>query len=161
VKSDEGSQRIERRRPPSVAVEQRLFVYGTLRLRQPNHERLLAGAVAWHRPAVLPGHQLLVAGLPFVADASDGGQVHGDLLGLVAERHQSLLRTLDRFEGYRPADPHGSLYVREERQVAYCGDDGRTVTVPAWVYLAGPLTLRGLAERNRVPGGDWLGPAGG
>jgi gamma-glutamylcyclotransferase (GGCT)/AIG2-like uncharacterized protein YtfP len=117
--------------------------------------------VAWHRPAVLPDHQLLVAGLPFVADATDGGLVLGDLLGLVPERCRSLLRTLDRFEGYRPADPHGSLYVREERQVAYCGDDGRTVTTPAWVYLAGPLALRGLDETNRVPSGDWLGSAGG
>jgi gamma-glutamylcyclotransferase (GGCT)/AIG2-like uncharacterized protein YtfP len=139
-------------------VIQRLFVYGTLRPGQPNHERLLAGAVAWHRPAVLPNHQLLVAGLPFVADAIDGGQVLGDLLSLVPERHQALLRTLDRFEGYRPADPRGSLYVREERQVAYDGGDGRTITAPAWVYLAGPLALRGLGEANRVPSGDWLGP---
>jgi gamma-glutamylcyclotransferase (GGCT)/AIG2-like uncharacterized protein YtfP len=135
---------------------ERLFVYGTLRPGQPNHERLLGGLVAWHRPAVLPGHQLLVAGLPFVAGAGDGGQVLGDLLGLVGERHRSVLRALDRFEGYRPADPEGSLYVRAERQVAYAGDDGRPITVPAWVYLAGPLVLRGLSAANRVASGDWL-----
>jgi gamma-glutamylcyclotransferase (GGCT)/AIG2-like uncharacterized protein YtfP len=135
-----------------------LFVYGTLRPGQPNYERLLAGAVAWHRPAVLPDHQLLVAGLPFVADATDGGHVVGDLLSLVPERHQSLLRAVDRFEGYRPADPRGSLYVREQRQVAYDGDDGRTIAAPAWVYLAGPPALRGLGAANRVPSGDWLRP---
>jgi gamma-glutamylcyclotransferase (GGCT)/AIG2-like uncharacterized protein YtfP len=155
VKSDEGSQR------SGAAQGHRpflLFVYGTLRPGQPNYERLLAGAVAWHRPAVLPDHQLLVAGLPFVADATDDSQVVGDLLSLVPERYQSLLRTVDRFEGYRPTDPRGSLYVREQRQVAYDGDDGRTVTAPAWVYLAGPLVLSGLGAANRVPSGDWLQP---
>ena len=137
-----------------------LFAYGTLRPGQPNYERLLAGAVAWHRPAVLPDHQLLVAGLPFVAGATDGGRVRGDLLGLVPERHESLLRMIDRFEGYRPADPRGSLYVREQRWVAFDGDDGRTVTAQAWVYLAGPLALRDLGDADRVPSGDWLEPDG-
>ena len=136
---------------------ERLFVYGTLRLGQPNHARLLGGAVAWHRPAVLPGHQLLVAGLPFVAEADDGGQVVGDLLGLAPDRWASVLRTIDRFEGYRPADPAGSLYVRVERPVAYRGGDGRTVTTTAWVYQAGALARRGLGDANRVAGGDWLG----
>jgi gamma-glutamylcyclotransferase (GGCT)/AIG2-like uncharacterized protein YtfP len=135
---------------------ERLFVYGTLRLGQPNHARLLGGAVAWHRPAVLPGHQLLVAGLPFVAEADDGGQVVGDLLGLAADRCQAVLRTVDRFEGYRPADPAGSLYVRVERPVAYRGEDGRTVATTAWVYQAGALVRRGLGAANRVAGGDWL-----
>jgi gamma-glutamylcyclotransferase (GGCT)/AIG2-like uncharacterized protein YtfP len=136
---------------------ERLFVYGTLRPGQPNHERLLGDAVAWHRPALLPGHQLLVAGLPFAADGADGGRVLGDLLALVPERHRSVLRALDRFEGFRPADPGSSLYVRERRRVVYDGDDGRTVTTMAWVYLAGPLARRGLGAADRVAGGDWLG----
>jgi gamma-glutamylcyclotransferase (GGCT)/AIG2-like uncharacterized protein YtfP len=136
---------------------ERLFVYGTLRLGQPNHARLLDGVVAWHRPAVLPDHQLLVAGLPFVAEADDGGQVLGDLLGLSLDSHQSVLRTIDRFEGYRPADPAGSLYVRVERPVAYRGEEGRTVATTAWVYQAGALARRGLGEANRVASGDWLG----
>ncbi|HEX6678441.1 MAG TPA: gamma-glutamylcyclotransferase family protein [Actinomycetes bacterium] len=137
---------------------ERLFVYGTLRPGQPNHARLLDGAVAWQRPAVLPNHQLLVAGLPFVAEVDDGGQVLGELLGLVPGCHESVLRTLDRFEGYRPADPAGSLYVRVERAVTYRGDDGRTVATTAWVYQAGALARRGLGEANRVPSGDWLEP---
>jgi gamma-glutamylcyclotransferase (GGCT)/AIG2-like uncharacterized protein YtfP len=136
---------------------ERLFVYGTLRLGQPNHARLLGGAVAWHRPAVLPDHQLLVAGLPFVAEADDGGQVLGDLFGLAPEGCQSVLRAIDRFEGYRPADPAGSLYVRVERPVAYRAEDGRTVTTTAWVYQAGALARCGLGEANRVASGDWLG----
>jgi gamma-glutamylcyclotransferase (GGCT)/AIG2-like uncharacterized protein YtfP len=135
---------------------ERLFVYGTLRPGQPNHARLLDGLVAWHRPAVLPDHQLLVAGLPFVAATDDGGEVHGDLLGLVPASHEGVLRTLDRFEGFRPADPAGSLYVRVERPVAYRGDDDRTVTTTAWVYQAGLLALRGLGAANRVASGDWL-----
>ena len=136
---------------------ERLFVYGTLRPGQPNHARLLDGAVVWQRPAVLPDHQLLVAGLPFVAEVDDGGQVLGELLRLTLDRHQSVLRALDRFEGYRPADPAGSLYVRVERPVTYRGDDGRTVATTAWVYQAGTLARRGLGEANRIPSGDWLG----
>ncbi len=138
---------------------ERLFVYGTLRPGQPNHARLLGGVVAWQRPAVLPNHQLLVAGLPFVADVDDGGQVLGELLSLVPDGHESVLRTLDRFEGYRPADLAGSLYVRVERPVTYRGDDGRTAATSAWVYQAGTLARRGLGEANRVPGGDWLEPS--
>lgn len=112
-----------------------VFVYGTLRPGEYNHdraERYLTAAV----PAVLADHALYVAGLPLVVP-QPGGRVVGDLLKLDPGRYGAAIRDLDRLEGYREgARPEQCLYVRTRVTVSVDGPVPQTR--PAWVYLAGP-----------------------
>ena len=64
------------------------------------------------------------------------------------------LRTLDEFEGYRPGDDDGSLFVR--RTTSVTRDDGSVEQ--AWVYFfnapLGAATTNRLGRLPEVPEGE-------
>lgn len=127
------------------------FVYGTLLPGERNH-RLLAGRTRAWTPAVLPGALLFRGpGYPFaVEDPAGTGLVHGEVVDLPAAGYEAVAADLDRLEDYVPGDP-ANRYERVARAVR--GERGQT---DAWVYLAGPVTLRELLPTaDLVPGGDW------
>jgi gamma-glutamylcyclotransferase (GGCT)/AIG2-like uncharacterized protein YtfP len=124
------------------------FVYGTLRPGQGNHQVVEDLLVAVH-DAVLDGHVLYEAGLPYIGSCGAEGTVTGNLLVPGPVAYGEALRRLDRLEGFRP--PDGGLYLRRACQVRLaCG----LAAGPAWVYHGG-----GFFEYEDpalvVPGGDW------
>lgn len=67
--------------------------------------------------------------------------------GVVVEAYKvndHQLAQLDRYEGYRPENPAGSLYLREQVEVPELGD--------AFIYVYNQ-ELAGV--RQRVESGDW------
>jgi gamma-glutamylcyclotransferase (GGCT)/AIG2-like uncharacterized protein YtfP len=130
------------------------FVYGTLRRGQGNY-RLLRGRTISEHEAVLPGHALHAAGLPYVVPAGAGDLVVGELMFVRPSAYADVLATLDGLEGYRPG--RTSLYERIAARAQYrCGDEDRAVE--AWVYLAGAHFTPSSA--TFVASGDWLDARG-
>ena len=139
---------MEEKEGPALPV----FVYGTLRRGQGNY-RLLSGRTAAEHPAVLPGHALHDAGLPYVVPGSPTDQVVGELMVVDPGRYAEVLASLDRLEGFRPGCP--SHYVRVAATARYRhGAEERAVE--AWVYLAGDRFRASAA--TLVSSGDWLAP---
>ena len=66
-----------------------------------------------------------------VSDSTATTRVHGQVFRLPDD--PSVLNALDAYEGYNPADPAGSLFVRSKRLVTLA--DGRRIR--CWVYLYG------------------------
>lgn len=135
-------------------VERRLpvFVYGTLRIGQPNYHRLLLASPD-HRTA--PGHvdgwelRGADAGFPWAVPAA-GGRIVGDLITVAADAYHTVLARLDQLEGCNPHHPGGgNLYDRIAVDVTTAAG-----VAPAWMYAAGAL-LRHRAA-TRVPDGDWV-----
>jgi gamma-glutamylcyclotransferase (GGCT)/AIG2-like uncharacterized protein YtfP len=116
-------------------MQERVFVYGTLRRGQSNHS-WLAGA-HWLGEASLPGAVLHDLG-PFPMAVPGDGRVLGELYGVDA----ATLARLDRLEG------HPRLYERCWLVL----EDGRQ----AWVYLGRPRQVRFVPT---LPDGRW--PPGG
>jgi gamma-glutamylcyclotransferase (GGCT)/AIG2-like uncharacterized protein YtfP len=114
-----------------------VFVYGTLRSGQQNHDRLLAGHEP--SPAVLDGYELRLGAWPWIRAAPDSSVV-GEVVAVGAD----VLARLDLLE-----DVAGGWYHRE-RLAVRLADGSR---VEAWAYTAG--TIAGDGDRV-VPGGDWL-----
>jgi gamma-glutamylcyclotransferase (GGCT)/AIG2-like uncharacterized protein YtfP len=131
------------------------FVYGTLRKGEGNYRRYLAGKTARELPATLPGYLLYARDLPCVVEApGEGGEVLGDLIAVLPERYDRVLRTLDALEGYDPAqaDP---WYVRVRRRVRCVAADGTSGESEAWVYQGGRRTAASYGPADLVPSGDW------
>ncbi|RLU81589.1 hypothetical protein CTZ27_32400 [Streptomyces griseocarneus] len=138
---------------PPVVDHERLpvFVYGTLRPGQGNHERFLLGRTAAEEPARLRGAVLYEGpGYPY-AVADPEGEIHGDLITPAPAAYDAVLASLDALEGYAPGAP-SSHYVRVTRPVSL----ERGGTVRAWVYLASPEVANHLRRRGtRFPGRRW------
>lgn len=129
-----------------------VFVYGTLRPGEANAGLWDRSPLVSHRPATAPG---LAVGEPCrghfpYAWPRPGGVVHGELLSVSGDGRW-LLGRLDRLEGYRPAAPRHSLYIRQVLPVILPG----AVQVAAWGYLAGPGT--DVTVLHRLADGDWRG----
>lgn len=125
-----------------------LFVYGTLR---PGHAPAsVAGCV--DRCACLgggstPGRLHDLRAYPgAVSDPACGQRIHGQVIEVP---DNAALRRLDDYEGFDPADPAGSLFVRTQCDVTREGDSPRTLR--AWVYVYN----RDLADARIVPGGRY------
>jgi len=87
----------------------RFLLYGTLRRGERSHEQLgLGGRLRYLMPGLARG-RLFDLG-PYPAFVPGEGVVQGDLF---EPTDPSVLADLDAFEEYDPADPAGSLYVRE------------------------------------------------
>lgn len=67
-----------------------------------------------------------------VADSAATTRVHGQVFRLPAD--PAVLRALDAYEGYNPAHPAGSLFVRTQR-LATLGSGRR---IRCWIYVYGP-----------------------
>lgn len=115
-------------------LNERVFVYGTLRRGGRNHH-LLRGARLLGRHRTAAGYTMLdLGGCPGVV-AGGGTAVIGEVYAVDA----ATLRRLDRLEEYP------RVYTREP--VA-------TPWGPAWLYLfRGPGGFRPV-----IPAGDWLAP---
>lgn len=126
-----------------------VFVYGTLRLGQPNWDRLLAGRSERVVAGRLPGVVLLDCGhYPAAVERPGAGDAFGEIVWVQPAAWPGVLAALDHLEGYDAADPD-RLYDRVVRPV-----ETAEGPVDCWVYLAGPL----LADSGRplVPAGDWV-----
>jgi gamma-glutamylcyclotransferase (GGCT)/AIG2-like uncharacterized protein YtfP len=125
-------------------MNNRLFVYGSLRRMGGAFERLLAEAAIEVREGVLVDHALFGWGLPYPFIRPESGrQVIGDVVEIDPDRIEQVLIAVDEYEG---ADYH-----RVEIEV-----DAEGQTVTAFVYLADRSIE--LDERNRVESGDWMMP---
>lgn len=131
-----------------VAEPRTFFVYGTLKRGQVNHA-LIAPAVRDATPATIRGRLYDVG--PFPALSAGDETVSGEALTVEAAALPRLLAILDDLEGYDPADPAGSMYVR--RVVTATAAGGRQFAVYAYFYNRDPAGLRHL------PGGEWRGPS--
>lgn len=134
-----------------MAAKRPVFVYGTLRAGERNHELIADTAVA--APAWLDGHALHGHGLahPYVAP-SPRWTVRGELRWPPEDEPDAWLARLDRLEGFAG---DGNPTNHYDRVVRVCRADG--AMVGAWVYLAGPDARTWLprgADR-RVASGDW------
>ncbi len=110
-----------------------LFVYGTLRMGQPNHGRIGTARYLGRR-RTRPGFELFDLGEYPAMVASAGGSVAGELYQV----SEALLAELDVFEDH----PH---FFRRGAIELHDGTRAQAYLVPA----------ERLAERRRIDGGDW------
>jgi gamma-glutamylcyclotransferase (GGCT)/AIG2-like uncharacterized protein YtfP len=130
-----------------------VFAYGTLRRGGGGLHRLLAAGAEFHGRGAVQGRLFMVADYPGAVTSGDPAErVVGEVWRLVsrAERRLALLGRLDEYEGYDPASPERSLFVRVEESVTL--DAGGTLS--AWVYRYNRSTT-GL---TRIHSGDFLEP---
>jgi len=127
-----------------------VFVYGTLRAGQGNYLGILQGTTVQERPATLNDYTLFGAGVPF-AVKREGRIVVGEVMDVDAELWTTVLRRLDRLEGYR-GEGCENMYDRKVRTVTLA--DGSTVE--AYVYLAGESYCRYFTDAEEIPGGDFV-----
>lgn len=124
----------------------RVFFYGTLMSGFKRHGRsrmdakLALEGRGWI-PAALFDLGIYPAAIP-ATDSRVWGEVHRML------DSETVLKALDEIEGFRPARPDASLYVRVETAVTF--EDGHVASAWAYFYNA-PL---GRAER--IESGDYL-----
>ncbi|MGW0391710.1 gamma-glutamylcyclotransferase family protein [Streptomyces sp. NPDC003042] len=130
-----------------------IFVYGTLRPGEVNHDLFLRGRTAAEEPARLPGAALYEGpGYPYAVERP-GAVVAGELIAPVPGAYGELLAALDLLEGYEGPGRPGNLYDRVARETLR--PDGTPVR--AWVYLAAaPLAQRLTRSGTEIPSGDWL-----
>ena len=118
-----------------------IVFYGSLRPPYETRRRIGIDAMVRHvAPARLRGALHDLGSYP--AFVHGVGEVAGDLFEVVDDR---LAAVLDPFEGFDPADPSGSPYVREIIDVV----DPR---LPAWIYRYMGRPPPG----SMVPGGHWV-----
>lgn len=133
----------------STRAAGRLFVYGTLR------RGCAPASLSWleslpREPARSSGMLLDLGAYPGWVPSGPGSDagVRGELVLIEPARWP----LLDRYEGFQPEDPAGSLFVRERVVATVAAGE-----VDCWIYrYAGPRA--GLAV---VPDGDWLASGGG
>jgi gamma-glutamylcyclotransferase (GGCT)/AIG2-like uncharacterized protein YtfP len=125
------------------------FVYGTLRVGQPNYCRILSGHVTSNMPAVL--HNADLYALPqYPVIVPGAGTVCGELI--TVDDHPRFLTILDWLEGYEPRTDSG-YYRRVVRDVIT--EQGGTVR--AWVYIGAKLLHSALYTRRiLISDGDWV-----
>ena len=129
------------------------FVYGTLKRGQANYP-LLAPYARAVLPATARG-QLRDLGLfPALVDAA--GVVRGELIRIESAAMPAALAIIDALEGYDPADPAGSMYVR--RVIPVRPGDGADEDAYAYFYNRDPAGLTPVPELpplGGVAGGGW------
>jgi gamma-glutamylcyclotransferase (GGCT)/AIG2-like uncharacterized protein YtfP len=124
----------------TAACQHRVAFYGSLLRRFPTQTRLgVAEGLEFLGPCRLRGRLLDLGPYPGLVDG--GRLVRGELYRLA---DPAVLKVLDRFEAYDPADPAGSEYLRQCETLA-------EPRVTAWVYRL-RLAPAGAPE---VAGGDW------
>lgn len=124
------------------------FVYGTLKQGQVNYP-LLAPYARAATPATTRGQLRDVGLFPALIDAE--GTVRGEVIALDPAAMPAALALIDELEGFQPADPDGSMYVR--RAVVAQLADGTTANAYAYFYNRDPHGLVPIAA------GEWSGPS--
>jgi len=127
-------------------VTENVFVYGTLmagfdrRKRAGIDTRMHFAGRGWIEAA------LFDLGIFPAAIPAPGGRVWGEVYEIVDD--PGVVAKLDEIEGYRPAEPDASLYIRSQVPVTF--DGGRTGV--AWVYFYNAP----LGRAERIESGDYL-----
>lgn len=124
-----------------------VFFYGTLMtpFNRPGRQRVeskLAFAGRGHIQAALFDLGIYPAAIP----ADDESTVAGEVYKILEPA--DVLATLDEIEGFRPAEPERSLYLRVQTNVTF--EDGRVG--PAWAYFYNAP----LGRAERIASGDYL-----
>ncbi len=123
-----------------VCMTRLLFAYGTLRREAPMHA-LLAGSARFVGEAVFRGRLWDLGAYPGVTDSRfRGDQVRGELFALAEEGRESLLDSLDRYEG--------EAFERALREVVTA--DGETCAAYVYIFLG---STRG---GRRIESGDYV-----
>lgn len=127
-------------------VSEQVFFYGTLmtgfdRRRRAGIEGKLAYTGRGYIQAALFDLGIYPAAVP-----NDDARVHGEVYEVLDT--PVVLNVLDEIEGYSPASPDSSLYVRT--RVAATLDDGRAMDV--WVYFYNAP----LGRAPLIASGDYL-----
>ncbi|HHS83578.1 MAG TPA: gamma-glutamylcyclotransferase [Gammaproteobacteria bacterium] len=102
-----------------------IFVYGTL-LKGMSREPVLERC-RYHGPAMIEGELYDLGAYPGVLPGD------GNVIGELYEVDDATLHTLDRIEGYEPAHPEASLYLRET-VTARRFSDGESVEARSYIY---------------------------
>ena len=148
----------EQRKGRTVTRQHSVFVYGTLRPRQGNYRRLLAGRTVRESPATAKGHALYGIGFPY-AVPQPGGRIVGDLITIEPALYRDVLADLDALEGYHAHRPATSHYIRTTRSIIATnplpGGGTWETFHTAWIYLAGPCTTT-PTTMPRITDDDWL-----
>jgi len=119
---------------------ERLAVYGTLRSEFALHERLgLATALVPLGRCGIRGRLVDLEAYPGLIDGSS--RVEAELFGI---RDPRVLERLDAYEGFEPARPEASLFVRRWVRLA-------EPSLAAWVYVY----ARDATGRPLVASGCW------
>jgi gamma-glutamylcyclotransferase (GGCT)/AIG2-like uncharacterized protein YtfP len=124
-----------------LVADDLIAFYGTLMTGLGGQERLgIEHQLELVGPCVLEGTLIDIDWYPGLA-REPRGRVVGELHRV---RDLTVLDVLDRYEGYDPADPIGSQYLRELIVTVAPGSD-------AWVYILN----HELPARPRIATGDW------
>lgn len=111
-----------------------LFVFGTLRRGESNHDPYLKGRFDRVVAARLPGYRRGTAahGFPAAIPCADAGScVTGELFDLTPTLYESTLAHIDRLESLSPGEVVGPFY---DRAAVLVETDGGTVR--AWAYIS-------------------------
>ena len=123
------------------------FVYGTLLPNQPNFYYWGNAIVAMETAVFANGCLVNLGNYPMLIEAQDHA-VTGMVITLDPIPYQTILSKLDQLEGYDPAQPNQSGYVRVTREVHL--RNGRSQT--AWVYIGQHQFLPSMPI---IKNGDW------
>lgn len=124
-----------------------IFVYGTLRQGGGADHLLPSPKAEFLGHATIKGTLHNLGGFPGLQEGD------GDVIGDLFEIHDdSIMSSLDMYEGYREDDPENSLFVRK----SICLDtiDGLETfaDTPIWVYFFGHNPPEGTVIKS----GDWF-----
>jgi len=142
-----------------------LFVYGTLRIGQPNFRANIPADLAVERNARITGYMYLYHDGPMLIgtdqvsllDSSgkfiEPGYIKGDIIFLPQDnRGSDLLKRLDVLEGFNLKSPEEGDYLRRSVQVVRM--DGSVID--AWTYVSTQRQSDHLIKNcHRINDGDW------
>lgn len=115
-----------------------LFVYGTLKKDQPNHQLIASLGAEFVDEVELMNVAMYRTRASFfpVAIPSEGDRIFGEVYKIKTE-HMS---KIDALEGFNRTNPDKSLFIRDVCSVGNVVLGGR-----AWIYLFNPL------RKNEIP----------
>lgn len=134
-----------------------VFVYGTLRVGQPNSRLINEDTVTGRNQGVVSGVGIYGAswGFPYAQDDPTGTAVTvGEVVGLDGSWEAKEVRTsLDHLEGFSSDRPSNAHYDRVIRPIQV---EGQKEPVRAWVYLMSSSSTRTLDAADLIADGDWV-----
>lgn len=132
-----------------------VFVYGTLRAGQSNHDLVEVWAPATLRNAHAAGLSLFLPShrhFPYATPDSNSAGIQGDLLRIPAQDWPQARRNLDMLEGFNGTIHHPSNHYDRVRWEVTVGQR----RVSAWVYIAGlRIRQQELSTMLQIPSGVW------
>lgn len=132
-----------------------VFVYGTLRAGQSNHDLVEAWAPATLRNAHAAGLSLFLPShrhFPYATPDTTSAGIQGDLLRIPAQDWPQARRDLDMLEGFNGTTHHPSNHYDRVRWEITVGQRH----ISAWVYIAGPrIREQELSTMLQIPSGVW------